>query len=108
MEIHKKVADASESGTASNGELITWYLATLRNNARKSNTARKLTPLTLVETDRNLIQEIVMRSQGGYEQRSSEILKMLQDSNKLSRVAPIILSIIGAIGTLFMLALIFF
>ena len=91
--------------SGSSGELITWYLARLRSNARQNSLERKLTPLTLVETDKNLIQEIVMQAHVGNEQRSADILKSLQEQNKGIRVAQNVLLILTALGTFFLLGL---
>ena len=90
------------------GELITWYLARLRNNARQSTLDRRLTPLTLVETDRTLIQEIVMRSHGGYEQRCAESQKFIRQMNKGIHSSQTILLTIGILGSAFLLILVFF
>jgi hypothetical protein len=90
----------------SSGELITWYLARLRNNARQSSLERKLTPLTLVETDKTLIQELVMHAHAGYEQRSADILTALRQRNKGVRSAQIVLVVLAVLGTLFLLGLI--
>lgn len=83
------------------GELITWYLARLRKNAQQSNRERKLTPMTLVETDRHLIQELVMSSQQDIEQRTSDILEAIKTKNKSLRTcltAVIAISLIAAAG----------
>lgn len=83
------------------GELITWYLARLRKNAQQSNRERKLTPMTLVETDRHLIQELVMSSQQDIEQRTSDILEAIKTKNKSLRTcltAVIAISMIAAAG----------
>jgi hypothetical protein len=86
------------------GELITWYLARLRNNARQTSLDRKLTPLSLVETDKTLIQEIVMNSHVGHEQRSADILKNLRQDNRFIRQAQTVLLVLAVVGTFFLLA----
>jgi hypothetical protein len=102
-------AEANKSSNArANGELITWYLARLRNNSRQSSLDRKLTPLTLVETDRTLIQEIVMRSHGGFEQRCQENLVELEKLNKGVHSSTNILLGIGILGSLYLITLAFF
>ncbi|MBX9719980.1 MAG: hypothetical protein K2X81_01190 [Candidatus Obscuribacterales bacterium] len=101
-------AAKQSSSTRANGELITWYLARLRNTARQSSLDRKLTPLTLVETDRTLIQEIVMRSHGGFEQRCQENLMELEKLNKGVHSSPKILLAMGILGSLYLMTLAFF
>src|SRR5882757_9124722 len=99
---------SAKRSTRANGELITWYLARLRNNSRQSTLDRKLTPLTLVETDRTLIQEIVMASHGGYEQKCKETLTALRKINKGIHNSQAILVAVGVLGCLFLFSLVFF
>ena len=65
-------------------ELLAWYLAMLRKNVRDE--ASQLTPMTLIETDNQLIQEIVISSQPGEKQRSLDILAQLKARNKGTRL----------------------
>lgn len=89
----------------SRGELITWYLARLRNNARQSSLERKLTPMTLVQTDKTLIQEIVASSHSGIEQKSRDLLLELQNQNRGIRISLNILMALVVAGTLAILLL---
>ena len=95
-----------QNKTDTRGELITWYLAKLRKNAQQITRERKLTPMTLVETDRHLIQELVMSSQLDVEQKTANVLETIQKQNKGIRdslSALIVLTAIVAAG-LFVLA----
>lgn len=87
------------------GELITWYLARLRNNARQNSLERKLTPLTLVETDKTLIQEIVMQSHAGYDQKAAVALKDLQRKNNSIRTSQYVLMSIATATMIYFLYL---
>lgn len=95
----------TQKPSKSRGELITWYLARLRNNARQNSLDRKLTPMTLVETDKTLIQEIVASSHMGIEQKSNKILKELRLQNKNIRLSQSLLILLSALGTLIILFL---
>jgi hypothetical protein len=97
-----------EKKTGSSGELITWYLARLRSNARQSSLERKLTPLTLVKTDKTLIQDIVMHAHIDHEQRSADILKTLKEKNNGIRNAQNVLVLLAVLGTLFLISLALF
>lgn len=97
-----------QKGSNSRGELITWYLARLRNNARQSTLDRKLTPLTLVETDKTLIQELVMSSHMGQEQRSADALARLKVQNKGIRDSQNILIGLSLLASLALFALLLF
>ena len=97
-----------QKSSSSRGDLITWYLARLRNNARQSSLERKLTPLTLVQTDRNLIQEIVASSHVGHEQKSAGVLKTLRLQNQGIRVSQNILLLLTGLGAIVLLALVLF
>jgi hypothetical protein len=90
------------------GELVTWYLARLRSNSRLNSLERRLTPMTLVETDRSLIQEFVMRSQGSFEQRCNELLQSIQQNQKGIKVGQAILLTVSILGSIAMVALICF
>lgn len=92
---------------SSRGDLITWYLARLRNNARQSSLERKLTPLTLVQTDKHLIQEIVMQSHVSYEKKCSEVLQQLQTQNQNIRTTQTVLLVLTVLGALALLVLLF-
>lgn len=87
---------ASESGGA---ELTDWYLARLRANARQE-TARRLTPLTLVESDKSRIQEIVMQTHRTQEQRSGDLLEKIRKANAGIRTSQTFLELTAIIGTL--------
>lgn len=93
---------------SSRGELTEWYLARLRNNARQTSLERKLTPMTLVETDKNLIQEIVASSQPGYEARFSEVLAKVQSANWGIRFAQNALCLMSFIGILIIVVIYLF
>ena len=94
--------------SSSRGELITWYLARLRNNARQTSLDRKLTPLTLVETDKTLIQELVMNAHVGHEQKCADILKALQKQNSGIRTCQNVLLILAVVCTILIFSLILF
>ncbi len=93
-----------ENKSSNRAELISWYLARLRNNARGSSLDRKLTPLTLVETDKSLIQEIVMQSQVNHEQKYAQILEETKKANSAIRRSQQIMSLVIVIAALFILA----
>lgn len=93
---------------SSRGDLITWYLARLRNNARQSALERKLTPLTLVETDKTLIQEIVASTHVGLEQKSSDLLKILRTEHTNIRLSQNLLMVLTALGTICLVSIILF
>lgn len=67
-----------------------------------------MTPLTLVETDKSLIQELVMSSHVGHEQKCADILKTMREQNKGIRSAQNLLLVLAVTGTILMFSLILF
>lgn len=65
-----------------------WYLARLRQKAANVSNAR-VTPRTLVETDYNLIRELVSKMAVSRERRAQLILQMLINENKYLEFASV-------------------
>jgi hypothetical protein len=77
-------------------ELLVWYLALLRKNVRED--ASRLTPMTLVETDHQLVQEIVTGSEQEQRLHSQRIATLLKERNKHTRLLNNVIQILSAIG----------
>lgn len=61
-----------------NEELCNWYLARLRKLSWQDESRSKATPMTLVETDKSVLQDMVLRFSETREQRRAVFLSQLE------------------------------
>lgn len=82
--------------------LITWYLARLRANANKS-TWQKKTPRTLMESDSNLIKELVQQAQPARSKIEEQTLAQLKEESKVLKLVTNIIFGTVTIGSSYFL-----
>lgn len=78
-----------------NQNLCDWYLARLRRLAWLKASQEKPTPMTLVKTDKQVLQDLVSRSTDNYLVRQDKFLEAIK---KQSTGAEIRLAMIGILG----------
>ncbi len=86
--------------------LSEWYLARLRQQAaRRERDQAKMTPHTMVETDINLIKDMVSRTSATRERRSIMLLDELRKAGDKTRNAHKVITGISMFGSVLLLIL---
>ena len=88
-----------------NEELSNWYLARLRKLSWQDESSSQATPMTLVETDKSILQQMVLRSSDSQEQRRLKFQETIETSNAGDHSAKVLL--LALFGALFIATLSF-
>lgn len=75
--------------------LSNWYLARLRRLAWEYAADAKATPMTMLQTDKELLQKLVAESAESQEERQRALLKALADANPGASEKILVLASIG-------------
>lgn len=77
--------------------LSDWYLARLRKLAWHGSLEEKPTPMTLVKTDKNLVQQLVAQASQSQDFRREQFLERLSESHEADSNQILIVSCIGVL-----------